>query len=80
MGAVCNPIYVEDRPQEVLEANCSANLARNILGYRTQVNLKQGLEELVDWITKQPRRSFSYHLPLEIQNDKTPKTWSKKLI
>jgi len=80
MGAVCNPIDVEDRPQEVLEANCSANLARNILGYRTQVNLKQGLEELVDWITKQPRRSFSYHLPLEIQNDKTPKTWSKKLI
>lgn len=80
MGTRCDPIYVEDRPQEVIEANCSADLARKILGYQTQVRLKEGLEELINWISSQPRREFVYHLPLEIQNSKTPKTWSDKLI
>lgn len=76
----CHPIYVDDRPQEVFEANCSADLARRILGYQTKVDLYSGLSELVNWISRQPRREFSYHLPLEIQNDKTPKTWLEKLI
>ena len=76
----CNPIYVDDRPQEVFEANCSADLARQILGYQTKVDLNSGLNELVNWISRQQRREFNYHLPLEIQNDKTPKTWLEKLI
>lgn len=76
----CEPIYVEDRPQEVFEANCSADLARNTLGYRTKVDLRRGLTELVNWIMTQPRRDFKYHLPLEIQNNKTPKTWLNQLI
>jgi len=80
MNLECKPIYVDDRPQEVFEANCSADLARKLLNYRTQVDLRQGLTELVDWIAKQPRRDFTYHLPLEIQNKKTPKTWLKRLI
>lgn len=75
-----SPIYVAERPQEVLEANCSANLARQLLGYKTTINLKQGLEELCNWIQSQPRREFNYHLPLEIINEKTPQTWTKKLI
>ena len=79
-GLMSIPEWV--KPYNVLSTGqkFSADLARSILGYRTQVNLKQGLEELVVWITEQPRRNFTYHLPLEIQNDKTPKTWSKKLI
>ena len=80
MNLKCKPIYVAGRPQEVIEANCSANLARNILGYQTRVSLKEGLSELIDWILSQPRREFSYHLPLEIVSNKTPKTWSEKLI
>lgn len=76
----CNPIYVDDRPQEVFEANCSADLARQILGYQTKVDLNSGLNELVNWISRQPRREFNYHLSLEIQNAKTPKTWLEKLI
>lgn len=80
MGFECKPIYVDDRPQEVFEANCSADLARDLLGYRTQVSLRQGLTELIEWISSQPRRDFTYHLPLEIQNKKTPKTWLNRLI
>ena len=80
MNLKCKPIYVAGRPQEVIEANCSANLARKILGYQTRVGLKEGLSELITWILSQPRREFSYHLPLEIVSNKTPKTWSEKLI
>ncbi|NBO61231.1 MAG: NAD-dependent epimerase/dehydratase family protein [Flavobacteriia bacterium] len=76
----CKPIYVDNRPQEVFEANCSANLARQILGYETKMDLRSGLTELVNWILAQPRREFTYHLPVEIQSSKTPKTWLNRLI
>jgi UDP-glucose 4-epimerase len=75
-----NPIYMPGRPQEVFHANCSANLAREILDYKTSVSLDEGLRELVGWIKNQPRREFSYHLPLELVTEKTPKTWVDKLI
>lgn len=75
-----NPIYVEGRPQEVKYANCSANLAREILGYKTKISLQQGLTELSDWIKKQGVKDFDYHLPLEFITNKTPKTWTNKLI
>lgn len=75
-----NPIYVDDRPQEVREANCSADLARELLGYKTKTSLKDGLSDLCDWIKFQGVKDFNYHLPLEFITDKTPKTWSNKLI
>jgi UDP-glucose 4-epimerase len=75
-----DPIYMPGRPQEVFHANCSANLAREILDYKTSVSLDAGLRELVSWIQSQPRREFSYHLPLELVTEKTPKTWVDKLI
>ena len=74
------PIFVDPRPQEVIEANCSANKARELLNYATTTSLIDGIKELVDWISKQPRREFNYHLPIEIVNAKTPATWTKKLI
>lgn len=75
-----NPIYMPGRPNEVFHATCSADKARKILNYRTSTDLEAGLVQLVDWIKSQPRKDFSYHLPLEIVNEKTPKTWSEKLI
>lgn len=75
-----DPIYMPGRPQEVFHANCSANLAREILDYKTSVSLNDGLKELVGWIQNQKPREFSYHLPLELITDKTPKTWVDKLI
>jgi UDP-glucose 4-epimerase len=74
------PIYMPGRPQEVKEANCSADLARNILNYQTKTNLDDGLRELVTWIKNQGTKQFNYHLPLEFITDKTPKTWIDKLI
>ena len=73
-------IYMPGRPQEVKHANCSANKARNMLGYKTSTSLEQGLTELIEWIKIKGTKDFEYHLPLEFINDKTPKTWVDRLM
>ena len=40
-----DPIYMPGRPQEVKHANCSADLARKMLGYEPKVSLRDGLKE-----------------------------------
>jgi UDP-glucose 4-epimerase len=73
------PIFMPGRPQEVPIALCSSDKARQLLGYKTTVSLDQGLEDLVEWI--RPRvKDFEYHLPIEIDSDLTPKTWTQRLI
>lgn len=79
IGFELDPIFMPGRPQEVPIALCSSDKARRLLGYETTVSLDQGLADLVDWI--RPRvKEFEYHLPIEIESDKTPKTWTQKLI
>ena len=75
-----DPIYVTGRPQEVRLANCSADKARRLLGYKTTYTLEQGLVEAIDYIRKRGPKPFTYHLDLEIVNKLTPKTWKDKLI
>ena len=75
-----DPEYMPGRPQEVKYATCSANKARKLLNYKTTVNLHDGLVELVEYIRNRGVKPFDYHLPLEIVNDLTPKTWKNKLF
>ncbi|SFR66934.1 NAD-dependent epimerase/dehydratase family protein [Halogeometricum limi] len=76
-----DPIYMSDRPQEVKLANCSADKARRLLGYETEYTLRDGLEEMTDYIKEHGPREFDYeHLTLEIVNDQTPETWTNQLI
>jgi UDP-glucose 4-epimerase len=75
-----NPIYMPGRPQEVKEANCSADLARKMLNYKTSTSLETGLIELIDYIKEFGPREFSYHLPIEFITSDTPRTWTEKLI
>jgi UDP-glucose 4-epimerase len=75
-----NPIYVADRPQEVKVATCSSNKARALLGYEAKTDLVTGLMIMIDYIKTSGVRPFNYHIPLEIVNEKTPKTWVDKLI
>lgn len=75
-----NPIYYPDRPQEVKLANCSADKARKLLGYKTSYTLEQGLKEMIDYIKQKGTKKFRYQFDIEIVNDKTPKTWTKRLI
>jgi len=72
--------YTRERPQEVYLANCSADKARRLLGYEPKVSLEDGLRQMIDWIRARGVRPFKYHLELEIENDKTPDTWSKRLF
>ena len=74
------PIYMPGRPQEVFHANCSANLSRELLNYKTTTSLEAGLVELVNWIKSKGAREFNYHLPLEFVTEKTPKTWTDRLM
>tara|TARA_B110000008_G_scaffold23158_1_gene20969 strand:- start:1179 stop:2180 length:1002 start_codon:yes stop_codon:yes gene_type:complete len=75
-----NPIFVEDRPKEVKIATCSANKARKILGYQTKTSLIDSIKLTSEYIKNRGVRDFNYKLPVEINNDLTPKTWTKKLI
>lgn len=72
--------YYPERPQEVQEANCSANKARKLFGFDPKYPLRKGLEEMVAWVQERGPKRFDYHLPVEIVNGHTPKTWSKKIM
>jgi len=78
IGFELNPDYAPDRPREVKNAYCSADKARRLLNYNPQIDLKDGLTEMVEWIKERGPKKFKYHLPIEIQNDRTPKTWVDK--
>ena len=80
LGFSLNPIYTRARPQEVRNATCSADKIRQKLGYETSVDLRTGLEQMVQYIEKRGTRPFRYHLDIEISSDTLPETWSKKLI
>ena len=75
-----NPTYVKGRPQEVLEATCSADKARKFLNYKTKTSLDEGLSKMIEFIKKKGVKKFRYHLDLEIINSLTPKTWKDKLF
>lgn len=75
-----NPIYMPGRPKEVKHANCSANLARELLNYETSTSLDAGLTELINWIKDNGAKDFDYHLPIEFITNDTPKTWTERLM
>ena len=74
------PMFVDPRPQEVKHAHCSANKARELLGYNTTVNLDASIEKIANWIIKVGTKKFRYHLDIEIINEKTPETWKNRLF
>lgn len=75
-----DPIFVDPRPREVKYATCSAELSRKIFGYQTNYSLQSSLQDMAQWIEKRGVKRFRYHLDIEIQNEKTPKTWMQKLF
>jgi UDP-glucose 4-epimerase len=75
-----DPVYVPGRPQEVKLATCSADKARKLLGYKTEYTLRQGLEEMAQWIEKRGPKKFKYTFDVEIISEKTPRTWVDKMF
>jgi UDP-glucose 4-epimerase len=74
------PTYMPGRPQEVKVALCSSTKARRLLGYETKTTLYDGLLKMYNWMHQRGAKKFSYHLPIEIVNEKTPETWAKRLF
>lgn len=75
-----SPIYVPERPQEVRRAVCSSDKARLILGYRTSTSIHDGIRKTYDYIKNRGVRPFNYNIPIEIESEKTPSTWTKRII
>lgn len=80
MNSDLKPIYLPARPEEARMANCSAQKARKIFGYRTQYTLERGLSSMIDWIRSHGPKPFRYHVPLEIKNARMPTTWLEQSI
>jgi UDP-glucose 4-epimerase len=74
------PTYFADRPNEVKNALCSSEKARKILDYKTTVSLDDSIDKVINYIKKTGTKNFNYNYKLEIQNNKTPITWMKKLF
>ena len=74
------PKYFADRPNEVKHATCSSDKAREILGYSTTVNLENSIDKVIKFIKEKGTKKFKYNYMLEIENEKTPKTWKEKLF
>ncbi|MGH7264789.1 MAG: NAD-dependent epimerase/dehydratase family protein [Candidatus Rokuibacteriota bacterium] len=80
MGFDLDPVHLPARPGEVEEANCSAEKARRLLGYRTRYDLRGGLALMLDWMRARGARPFRYHLDLEIPSPLIPPTWADRLL
>ena len=74
------PIHMADRPREVKHATCSSDKARHLLGYKTTTDLKTAIRETANYIKHQGAKEFDYSYPVEIISEKTPKTWSERLM
>lgn len=74
------PIHMPDRPREVKHAMCSADKARDLLDYQTRTDVKTSVIRTTEYIRRRGVKPFDYTFPLEIVNEKTPKTWKDKLM
>ena len=74
------PVYFPDRPNEVKHATCSSEKAKKILNYKTQVSLSKSVDKVISYIKNKGTKEFKYNYNLEIDNEKTPKTWKEKLF
>ena len=74
------PMYLKDRPNEVKEATCSSEKAREILKYQTNVTLDKSLDKIINYIKLKGPKKFQYNYLLEINNEKTPLAWKERLF
>lgn len=74
------PKYLPMRPLEVVNAWCTADKAKKILGYQASVDLSEGVKRMVEWAKGMGPQKFHYLEDLEIVTDQTPSTWVEKLM
>ena len=72
--------FLPSRPKEVKYATCSSNKIRKFFNYQTKTSILEGIQHTLNYIKKRGVKNFNYNLPIEIDNELTPKSWTKKLI
>lgn len=75
-----HPKHLPIRPAEVIDAWCTVKKAEKILGYKTTVDLKDGVKRMVEWAKEMGPQKFKYLEELEIINKDTPSSWKDKLL
>ena len=74
------PIYKPERINEVKNAICSSALAENLFKNKSNENIEKILSKMIEFIKIKGTKKFNYNYEIEINNNLTPDTWSKKLI
>lgn len=75
------PVYFPLRPQEVMDAYCTNDKAKKLLGYKTTVALEDGVRKMINWAKTLGPQKFNYlQNGLELETEDVPETWKKKLI
>lgn len=74
------PDFFPARPGEARLANCSAEKARRLFGYKTDYPLEKGLREMVEWMQARGPKPFAYDQRIEIHNAQLPKTWAEQVL
>ncbi len=77
-GVKADRVYLPPRPitDTVKEAYCSADKAREMLGYKSEQDIFPCIKEMSAAMTP---KEFDYSFPIEINNEQTPRTWREKL-
>lgn len=75
------PKYLPIRPQEVIEAYCTNDKAKRLLGYETKTRLADGVAKMISWAKTLGPQIFHYlEDGLELNTGNVPATWKQKLI
>lgn len=70
---------VEKRPGDLQRSLCSSKKAIKTFG-KSNISLEESLMRQIDWIKQNGTKEFNYYIDLEINNNKTPKTWTQEKI
>ncbi len=74
------PVFFPDRPNEVKNANCSADKSRKILKYKTKHSIEDTIELMIDDIKKKGPGKFVYNYDIEINSKILPSTWKNRFF
>ena len=61
-------------------AICSSDLAKRLLDSKSNEDIESIISRMIKFIKIKGPKKFNYNYDIEINNELTPETWSKKLI
>lgn len=78
-GGMSTIEHLPARPNEVKNAYCSSNKARELLGYAPKQSMRECLAEMVLYIKEHGTKEFSYTFPIEIEKG-CPAVWKDRML